>query len=100
MSSYASSNVRMTNEKNKRKIPVRASHGLKWENKMYKLKRSITELSVRLSNENKIIVYTNPHGDNFRKINGSGFPFALVCHYSFTISFLKIGSSLPNKELL
>ena len=61
MSSYARANVRVINEKkNKRKIPMRASHGLKWENKMYKLKRSITELSVRLSNENKIIVYTNP----------------------------------------
>ena len=55
MSSYASANVRITNEKNKRKIPMRASRGLKWENKMYKLKRSITELSVTLSNENKII---------------------------------------------
>ena len=60
MSSYARANVRITNDKNKRKIPLRASRGLKWENKMYKLKRSITELSVRLSNENKIIVYTNP----------------------------------------
>ena len=27
--------------KNKKKIPMRASRGLKWENKMYKLKRSI-----------------------------------------------------------
>ena len=27
--------------KNKRKIPTRASRGMKWENKMYKLKRSI-----------------------------------------------------------
>ena len=42
MSSYASANVRITNEKNKRKIPMRASRGLKWENKMYKPKRSIT----------------------------------------------------------
>ena len=41
MSSYARANVRITNEKNKRKIPMRASRGLKWENKMYKLKRSI-----------------------------------------------------------
>ena len=40
MSSYARANLRITNEK-KRKIPVRASRGLKWENKMYKLKRSI-----------------------------------------------------------
>ena len=42
MSSYARANLRITNEKNKRKIPMRASRGLKWENKMYKLKRSIS----------------------------------------------------------
>ena len=42
MSSYARANLRITNEKNKRKIPVRASRGLKWGNKMYKLKRSIS----------------------------------------------------------
>ena len=41
MSSYARANVRITNDKNKRKIPMRASRGLKWENKMYKVKRSI-----------------------------------------------------------
>ena len=41
MSSYARANVRITNEQNKRKIPMRASRGLQWENKMYKLKRSI-----------------------------------------------------------
>jgi len=41
MSSYARANVRTTNEKNKRKIPMRASRGLKWENKMYKPNRSI-----------------------------------------------------------
>ena len=80
---------------------MRASRGLKWENKMYKLKRSITELSVRSSNESKIIPYTNPMVIILeRLINGSGFPFALVCHYSFTIPFLKIGSSLPKKQLL
>ena len=43
MSSYARANLRITNEKTK-EIPMRASRGLKWENKMYKLKRSI-ELS-------------------------------------------------------
>ena len=43
MSSYARANVRITNDKNKRQIPMRASRGLKWENKMYKLKRSIGE---------------------------------------------------------
>ena len=32
MSSYAHANVCITNEKNKKKIPMRASHGLKWEN--------------------------------------------------------------------
>ena len=37
MSSYARANVRITNDKNKTKIPMRASRGLKWENKMYKL---------------------------------------------------------------
>ena len=41
MSSYARANVRITNEKNKRKIPMRASRGLKSQNKMYRLKRSI-----------------------------------------------------------
>ena len=41
MSSYARANVRITNDKNKRKIPMRASRGLKWENKTYKLKKSI-----------------------------------------------------------
>jgi len=40
MSSYVRANVLITNEKNKRKIPLRASRGLKRE-KMYKLKRSI-----------------------------------------------------------
>ena len=48
MSSYARANVRITNDKNKRKIPMRESRGLKWENKMYKLKTSIghnTELA-------------------------------------------------------
>ena len=42
MSSYARANVRTTNEKHNRKIPIRASRGVKWENKMYKLKRSNT----------------------------------------------------------
>ena len=41
MSSYARVNVRITIVKNKRQIPMRASRGLKWENKMYRLKRSI-----------------------------------------------------------
>ena len=41
MSSSARANARITNEKNKRKIPMRASRGLKWENKTYKLERSI-----------------------------------------------------------
>ena len=40
MSSYARENVRSTIEKNERKIPMRASRGLKWENKMDKLKKS------------------------------------------------------------
>ena len=44
MSSYARANVRITNTENKRQIPMRASRGLKWENKTYKLKRSISEL--------------------------------------------------------
>ena len=43
MSSYARANVRITNAKNKGKIPMRASRGLKWENKMYRLKRSIAK---------------------------------------------------------
>ena len=41
MSSCARANVRITNDKNKRQIPMRASRGLKCENKVYKLKRSI-----------------------------------------------------------
>ena len=42
LSSYARANVRITRErKNKRKIPMRASRDLKWQNNMYKLKRSI-----------------------------------------------------------
>ena len=39
MSSYARANVRITNDKNKRKNE--GTRGLKWENKMCKLKRSI-----------------------------------------------------------
>ena len=46
MSSYAGANVRITNEKNKWKIPMRASRRLKWENKMYKLKRSIGKRTI------------------------------------------------------
>ena len=58
MSSYARANVRITNEKNKRKIPMRASHGLKWENKMYKLKRSIYCLLEQFRNEfNFVLVH-------------------------------------------
>ena len=41
MSSSARANVRITNEKDKRQIPMRASRDLKWQNKMNKLKRSI-----------------------------------------------------------
>ena len=41
MSCYARANVRITNDKNKRKITMRASRGLEWKNKMYKLRRSI-----------------------------------------------------------
>ena len=44
MLSYERANLRITNEKTKGKIPMRASRGLKWENKMYKLKRSIVQL--------------------------------------------------------
>ena len=40
MSSYARANVLITIEKNKKNILMRASRGLKWENKKYKLKRS------------------------------------------------------------
>ena len=42
----ARANVRITNAENKRQIPMRASRGLKWENKTYKLKRSITTVVV------------------------------------------------------
>ena len=41
LSSYARANVRITNETNKRQIPMRASRDLKWENKTCNLKRSI-----------------------------------------------------------
>ena len=37
MSSYARANVRITNDKNKRKIPMRTSRGLKWANNTYKI---------------------------------------------------------------
>ena len=56
MSSYARVNVRITNEKNKRKIPMRASRGLKWENKTYKLKRSIA-----INQNNKVCYYITIH---------------------------------------
>ena len=56
MSSYASANVRITNEKNKMKIPMRASRGLKWENKMYKLKRSIVSLLKRSKMQFVVVV--------------------------------------------
>ena len=46
MSSYARANVRIINEKNKRQIPMKASRGLKWQSKMYKLKRSTKTRSV------------------------------------------------------
>ena len=48
MSSYARANVRLTNEK-KRKIPMRASRDLKWENKMYKLERFIRKGLLQFS---------------------------------------------------
>ena len=41
MSSYARAYVCITYEKTKEKIPLGTSRGLKWENKTYKLKRSI-----------------------------------------------------------
>ena len=47
MSTYARANVRITNEKNKRQIPMRSSRGLKWEIKMYKLKMSLRKPSFQ-----------------------------------------------------
>ena len=41
MSSLCSAHVYITYEKTKRKIPLEISRGLKWENKTYKLNRSI-----------------------------------------------------------
>ena len=35
------------------------------------------ELSARSSNENKVVLIS-PQGDNFRKINGSDLPFAIM----------------------
>ena len=60
MSSYARANVRITNDRNKRKIPMRASRGLKWENKMYKLKRSIALIFVSFDSHLKTsgVVYS------------------------------------------
>ena len=55
MSSYARANVRITNAENKRQIPMRASRGLKWENKTYKLKRSIAPFASSTGTENKIL---------------------------------------------
>ena len=37
--------LRINNERKKMQIPMRASRGLKWENKTYKLKRSIAEIT-------------------------------------------------------
>ena len=39
MSYYARANVLITNEKNKTKIPIRASRGLKWEKENVQAKR-------------------------------------------------------------
>ena len=47
MSSYARANVCITNDKDNRKIPMRASRGLKWEIKMYKLKMSLRKPSFQ-----------------------------------------------------
>ena len=55
MSSYARANVRITDAENKRQIPMRASRGLKWENKTYKLKRSIAPFASSTGTENKIL---------------------------------------------
>ena len=38
---YARAYVGITYDKNKRKVSLGTSRGLKWENKTYKLKRSI-----------------------------------------------------------
>ena len=58
MSCYARANLRITNEKNKRKIPMRASRGLKLENKMYKLKRSIETMKTPTRLKNYRLVST------------------------------------------
>ena len=62
MSSYARANLRITNEKSKRKIPMRASRGLKWENKMYKLKRSIASFLIMIPKKILIMIKTNLKG--------------------------------------
>ena len=59
MSSYARANVRITNAENKRQIFMRASRGLKWENKTYKLKRSIAVWDNHKCNGTSALVYLN-----------------------------------------
>ena len=47
----------------------------------------ITELSERSSNENKIVLYTNPHRDNFGKI--------LSTFYAEEPKYSKLGHFMP-----
>ena len=63
MSSDARANVRITNDKHKRQIPMRASRGLKSENKMYKLKRS----NPIMENEHPFIIWELTRGRRQRK---------------------------------
>ena len=62
MSSYVRANVRLTS---KRTISSRTSRGLKWENKTYKLKRSIGD---NLSNN-----LQKPHNRAARVITGAPY---------------------------
>ena len=60
--SSARANARITYEKNKRKIPMRTSRGLKWENKTYKLKRSIPRAAFLVRDQyHRSVLFVRPN---------------------------------------
>ena len=61
MSSNARAIVRITNEKKQGKFLMRASRGLKWENKVYKLKRSITSEKMAAFGDKDAVYLSKPY---------------------------------------
>ena len=66
--------------KNKKKIPLGTSRGLKWENKTYKLKRSIERLSCESKPQNEFgygilisLLYQTDISFFFRRIDQGKF---------------------------